>query len=126
MPLLQDGIILELQEELHAHTQHVLALEQELQRLQFELQASQNHAAGALAAEEEERGRNAAELGQVRGGFHGLIAHSHAPCGCVLLCFGRMCMRACVCVCMGECVCAGVQLSFELPLHSTPFVCLVS
>lgn len=57
--------MVELQEELQAHTQHVLALEQEVQQLQFELQACQNHMAGALAAEEEERGRSAAELGQV-------------------------------------------------------------
>eukprot|EP00967_Tisochrysis_lutea_P028490 scaffold33192_cov16-Tisochrysis_lutea.AAC.1 len=63
--LAQDGVVLELQEELQAHTQHVLALEQEVQRLQFELQACHNHAAGTQAAEEEERSRSASELGQV-------------------------------------------------------------
>ena len=77
--------MLELQEELQAHTQHVLALEQEIQRLQFELQASQNHATGALASEEEERNRCAAELGQV------------CVCVCVRVCvFVCVCVRACM------------------------------
>ena len=66
----------ELQASLQAHAHHVLALEQEVQRLQFELRAAHTFASTALNAEHAELSRTSSELGQVSFLKHNMRIHS--------------------------------------------------
>ena len=67
----------ELQASLQAHAHHVLALEQEVQRLQFELRAAHTFASTALNAEHAERSRTSSELGQVSFLKHNMRTQCH-------------------------------------------------